>query len=52
MQILEHEDSEIPAFDICLYPTECCMTGPHLSFECHTTEMAEELAREAEESFN
>ena len=51
MQILEHE-SEVPAFELCLYPQECCMPGPHFTFECHTPEMAEELAREAEESFN
>ena len=51
MQIQEHE-TETPAFELCLYPTECCMTGPHLPFECHTAEMAEALAEESEGAFN
>jgi hypothetical protein len=34
-------------FELCLYPDNCCMPGPHLPFECHTAEMAEELMREA-----
>ena len=51
MQILEHE-LEAPTYDLCIYPNECCMPGPHFAFECHTSEMAEELARDAEESFN
>jgi hypothetical protein len=43
---------DIPAFDLCLYPFECCVPGPHETFECHTAEMAEELAREAEGTVN
>ena len=51
MQIHEHE-TETPAIELCLYPNECCMAGPHLPFECHTAEMAEALAEEAEGAFN
>lgn len=47
MQIQELKPNT-PPFDLCLYPNECCMPGPHFAFECHTPEMAEELAHEAE----
>ena len=43
--------TDVPAFELCLYPDECCMPGPHEPFECHTAEMTEELAR-AQESIH
>jgi len=43
---------DIPAVEVCLYPNDCCMPGPHEAFECHTPEMAEELANEDEGHVN
>lgn len=32
----------------CLFPSECCMPGEHITSECHTAEMAHGLQVEAE----